>query len=101
MSKRDGNEEYNVLDCEPCPPMTLAELRERLKHIAVLVMGLSIDLNGEIALRERLEVENKELHRELKEEKAKPKRRQMTPEQAERHRQAMRDYYERKRQEKA
>lgn len=101
MSKREGNEEYNVLDCEPCPPMTLAELRERLKHIAVLVMGLSIDLNGEIALRERLEVENKELRRELKEEKAKPKRRQMTPEQAERHRQAMRDYYERKRQEKA
>lgn len=101
MSKREGNEEYNVLDCEPCPPMTLAELRERLKYIAVLVMGLSIDLNGEIALRERLEVENKELRRELKEEKAKPKRRQMTPEQAERHRQAMRDYYERKRQEKA
>lgn len=97
----DGNELYNVLDKEPSPPMTFAELRGRLKHIAVLVIGLLMDLNNEIRMREDLTAENEELKRELKEEKAKPKRRQMTPEQAEKHRQTMRKYYERKRQEKA
>ncbi len=95
----DGNELYNVLDREPQPPMTFAELRNRLKHIAVLCIGLSIDLTNEIAMRDTLSKENEELRRELKEEKAKPKRRQMTVEQAEKHRQAMRNYYERKRQE--
>lgn len=97
----DGNELYNVLDKEPSPPMTFAKLRGRLKHIAVLVIELSIDLNNEIRMREDLTAENEELKRELKEEKAKPKRRVMTPEQAEKHRQTMRNYYERKRQEKA
>ena len=97
----DGNELYNVLGKEPAPPMTFTELRNQLKHIAVLVIGLSIDLNNEIKTREDLATENEELKRELKEEKAKPKRRIMTPEQAEKHRQTMRNYYERKRQEKA
>lgn len=95
----NGNELCNVLDKEPCPPMTFAELRERLKHIAVCCIGLSIDLANEIQTRETLAAENKRLTRELQEEKAQPKRRKMTPEQAERHRQAMRDYYERKRRE--
>lgn len=95
----DGNDLYNVLDKEPCPPMTFAELRGRLKHIAVCCIGLSIDLANEIQTRDTLAAENEQLRRELQEEKAKPKRRKMTPEQAEKHRQAMRDYYERKRQE--
>lgn len=95
----NGNDLYNVLDKEPCPPMTFAELRERLKHIAVLCIGLSIDLSNEIQTRDNLTAENERLARELQEERAKPKRRQMSPEQAERHRQAMRDYYARKRQE--
>jgi hypothetical protein len=77
--------------------MTFAELRERLKHIAVLCIGLSIDLANEIQIRDNLTAENKQLKRDLQEEKATPKRRTMTPEQAERHRQAMRDYYARKR----
>lgn len=42
----NGNDLYNMLDKEPCTPLTFAELRERLKHIAVLCIGLSIDLSN-------------------------------------------------------
>ena len=78
--------------------MSFAELRERLKHIAGLCAGLSIDLSNEIQTRDNLIAENKRLSQELEAERAKPKRRQMTPEQAEKHRQAMRDYHAKKRQ---
>lgn len=72
-----GNELYNVLDKDPCPPMTFQELRERLKHIAVLCTGLSIDLANEIQMREDLTEENERLKNELKAERtarAQPKR---------------------------
>ncbi len=60
-----GNELYNILtECEPQPPMTLAELRERLKHIAVCCSGLSIDLANEITLREKLTAERDRLQQE-------------------------------------
>lgn len=39
-------------------PMTFEELRGRLKHIAGLCYGLSIDLANEIELREKLQKEN-------------------------------------------
>ncbi len=95
-----GNDLYNILtDDEPQPPMTLAELRERLKHIAVCCSGLSIDLANEITLREQLAAENEQLRQELATEKAIPKRRRtMTDEQREKHRQATRKYWEKKRQ---
>lgn len=92
-----GNDFYNVLDEPPQPPMTLAELRERLKHIAVCCAGLSIDLANEITLREQLTAENEQLRQELSQEKAIPKRRRtMTDAQREKHRQATREYWARK-----
>ncbi len=55
-------------------PLTFKQLSERLKHIAGLCWGLSIDLQNEIkyrhaleAERERLEDENKALRAELRE----------------------------------
>lgn len=95
--KFTGNNLYNCFDRPPCPPMTLEELRGRLKHIATLCIGLSIDLSNEIELRQRLEKETEKLREELKIEKAKPKRKQRTPEQVERHRKVMLDYYAKKR----
>ena len=98
-----GNDFYNILtNDEPQPPMTLAELRERLKHIAVCCSGLSIDLANEITLREQLTAENEQLRQELAKEKAIPKRRRtMTDAQCEKHRQAMREYWQRKKAERA
>lgn len=42
-------------------PLTLEELRQRLKHIAGLCWGLSIDINNEIERNETLTAENKRL----------------------------------------
>lgn len=56
------------------PPLTLKELRERVKHIAGLCWGLSIDLQNEIernaaitAEFKRLEAENAEINGQLSE----------------------------------
>lgn len=46
-------------------PLTLAQLRERLKHIAGLCWGLSIDVNNECARNETLQKENKRLQDEI------------------------------------
>lgn len=94
-----GSDFYNILtESEPQPPLTLAELRERLKHIAVCCSGLSIDLANEITLREQLTAENEQLRCELAKEKAIPKRRRtMTDAQREAHRQKMREYWAKKR----
>lgn len=46
-------------------PLTLAQLRERLKHIAGLCWGLSIDINNECARNEALQKENKRLQDEI------------------------------------
>ena len=46
-------------------PLTIQGLRTRLKHIASLCWGLSIDLNNEIERNELLVQENKELRRKL------------------------------------
>lgn len=62
-----GNDFYNILtESEPQPPMTLVELRERLKHIAVCCSGLSIDLANEITLREQTTAERDKLQQENK-----------------------------------
>lgn len=53
------NEELNQ-------PMTFEILRQRLKHIAVLCWGLSIDLANEIQLREETVIERDNLRREVK-----------------------------------
>lgn len=46
-------------------PLTLEQLRQRLKHIAVLCWGLSIDINNEFARNEALQKENKRLQDEI------------------------------------
>ena len=46
-------------------PMNFQQLRERLKHIAGLCWGLSIDLQNEIEYREELEKEVKRLRAEI------------------------------------
>ena len=42
-------------------PLTIEELRQRLKHIAGLCWGLSVDLANELEEREKLKFENKKL----------------------------------------
>lgn len=46
-------------------PLTLEQLRQRLKHIAGLCWGLSIDINNEFARNEALQKENKRLQDEI------------------------------------
>ena len=61
---KDGSAGFDVSlasEEEKREPMTFEELRKRLKHIAVLCWGLSIDLANEIQLRELLLEENKDL----------------------------------------
>lgn len=67
--KQEGNEIFNALSAKPSP-VTLEEVRERLKHISVLCIGLSIDLNHELEQRKRLREEIKRLKAELAYEKS-------------------------------
>ena len=46
-------------------PLTLEQLRQRLKHIAGLCWGLSIDIHNEIERNEALKNENKRLQDEI------------------------------------
>ena len=46
-------------------PLSLEQLRQRLKHIAGLCWGLSIDLNNEVTRNEELTAENKRLQNEI------------------------------------
>lgn len=46
-------------------PMTVKELQQRLKHIAGLCWGLSIDLNNEIERNERQAAEIKNLQAQI------------------------------------
>ncbi len=85
-----GNELYNVFDKEPSIPMTMEELRGRLKHIATLCVGLSIDLSNEIKLREDLEQENEKLRKALNKP---PRAKNMTEIERARQREYQRKYY--------
>lgn len=72
-------------------PLTLEELRQRLKHIAGLCWGLSIDLNNEVARNEQLAAENKQLKEKLRSHRKDGRRvnaealDEMTPEERERY----------------
>jgi len=57
------NEEFEKVNKEP---MSFQELQQRLKQIAGLCWGLSIDLQNEIERRDILEEENKALKAENK-----------------------------------
>lgn len=93
----NGNDLYNMLDKEPWSAFDLCGTSGTTETYRCTVYRT---INRPIKqTRDTLAVENEQLRRELKEERAKPKRRQMSSEQAERHRQAMRDYYARIRQE--
>mgnify|MGYP006990136712 CR=1 FL=1 len=46
-------------------PLSLEQLRQRLKHIAGLCWGLSIDIHNEIERNEALKSENKRLQDEI------------------------------------
>ena len=46
-------------------PLTLEELRNRLKHIAGLCWGLSIDISNELKERDNLKIENKQQREEI------------------------------------
>jgi len=46
-------------------PLTVEELRNRLKHIASLCWGLSIDLSTEMSEFERVREENKQLRAQI------------------------------------
>ena len=48
-------------------PLTFKQLSERLKHIAGLCWGLSIDLQNEIKYRHALEAERDQLNNRIKE----------------------------------
>lgn len=48
-------------------PLTFKQLSERLKHIAGLCWGLSIDLQNEIKYRHALEAEREQLNNRIKE----------------------------------
>lgn len=73
--------------------LTPLEVKRRLKHIAGLCYSLCCDIsNMEIETKE-LKTQIKELKEELSMEKAKPKKRIMSPEQEEHHRAVMREYY--------
>ncbi len=52
-------------------PLTLEELRARLKHIAGLCWGLSIDIANEFEERDNLKLENKQLREEIEHLKSK------------------------------
>ncbi len=82
---------YNVLDSDVTPPVTLQELRERLKHIATLCTSLSIDLSEEIEYRFFLE--QKVLDLQLQLAKRKEPKRHFTPEHREKQSQALRKYW--------
>ena len=58
--------DLKAINADNVEPMTLEELKNRLKHIATLCWGLSIDLTKEITERERLRKENKELRAQVK-----------------------------------
>ncbi len=46
-------------------PLNLQELRNRLKHIAGLCWGLSIDITNELEERDNLKIENKQQREEI------------------------------------
>lgn len=46
-------------------PLTLEELRNRLKHIAGLCWGLSIDIANELEERDNLKLENAQLQEKI------------------------------------
>lgn len=46
-------------------PLTLEELRQRLKHIAGLCWGLSIDIANELEERDNLKTENKQQREQI------------------------------------
>jgi len=58
--------DLNAIAQDVAQPMTVEELRNRLKHIATLCWGLSIDLSKEMAEHERVRKENEELRAQLK-----------------------------------
>lgn len=57
--------DLKAINADNVEPMTLEELKNRLKHIATLCWGLSIDLTKEISERDRLRKENKELRAQI------------------------------------
>lgn len=57
--------DLKAINADNVEPMTLEELKNRLKHIATLCWGLSIDLTKEITERDRLRKENKELRAQI------------------------------------
>ena len=61
---------YDSFDKEP-ELLTFDDLRQRLKSIATLCIGLSIDLNNEIQLRDELIAEIDRLRSKLKESQRK------------------------------
>lgn len=61
-----GNDFYNVMERDP-EPITFEELRERLKTVACLCVGLCIDLQNDIELRDRLNTKINLLEYRLKE----------------------------------
>lgn len=67
------------------------EAKRRLKHIARLCYSLCCDISNMEIQTEDLKARIKELEYELSQ---RSRKRKMTPEQAERHRQVMREYYE-------
>lgn len=62
MSKNDFAPEAQEIHSKP---LTIEELRQRLKHIAGLCWGLSIDLNNEIERNERQAAEIKKLQAQI------------------------------------
>lgn len=60
MEKKSGDFAAHTKEIHSAP-LTYKQLSERLKHIASLCWGLSIDIQNEIELRKELEAENKRL----------------------------------------
>lgn len=91
---------YNSLDIVEKQPITLSELKARLKQLVSLTIGLMCDISNELNIRDTLIAENERLKLDLKHELAKTKPYALNDEQKERHRQSVRRYQERKRHER-
>lgn len=64
--KNDFLADVKAIQADVRDPLTVEELRNRLKHIASLCWGLSIDLSTEMSECERVRKENEQLRAQVK-----------------------------------
>lgn len=65
QNRNDFKPDLQAINADKANPLTREELRNRLKHIATLCWGLSIDLRTEFEESEKIRAENEQLRAQV------------------------------------